>query len=106
MLYYGIMEKEKKTEKTLKCVNLYPSTYELIVENKKDWQITTFIDIAVRHYVKTMDDKSDMNKIQEQISEIRDAIRTNLGLSCEVLRQAGILNGNGEVKFTKPDIKG
>lgn len=99
MIYYKCME--KKTEKALKCVNLYPSTYELIINNKKDWQITTFIDAAVRHYVKTMDDDSEIKKIQEQMSEISDVVKTNLGLNCEVLRQAGILNGNGEIKFTK-----
>ena len=49
-----------------------------------------------------MNDNSDMNKILVQISEMRDAVRTNLGLSCEVLKQAGILNGNGEINFTKP----
>lgn len=92
---------EKKTEKALKSINIYPSTYDLIVENKKDYQITTFIDLAVRHYVKTMNDGSDMNLILKNIEEIRDAVRTNLGLSCEVLKQAGVLNGNGEVKFTK-----
>lgn len=96
------MENEiKKTEKTGKVISLYPSTYELIVKNKGDLQIATFIDSAVKHYIKTMDDTSDINKIYKEIDEIRDAVRTNLGLSCEVLKQAGILNGNGEVKFTK-----
>lgn len=91
----------EKTEKATKVINIYQSTYDLIISNKKDWQITTFIDAAVRHYVKSMNDDSDINKIYKEIDEIRDAVRTNLGLSCEVLKQAGILNGNGEVKFTK-----
>lgn len=91
----------EKTEKANKVINIYQSTYDLIIDNKKDWQITTFIDAAVRHYVKCMNDDSDINKIYKEIDEIRDAVRTNLGLSCEVLKQAGILNGNGEVKFTK-----
>lgn len=91
----------KKTEKTGKVISLYPSTYELIVKNKGDLQIATFIDSAVKHYIKTMDDTSDINKIYKEIDEIRDAVRTNLGLSCEVLKQAGILNGNGEIKFSK-----
>jgi hypothetical protein len=96
------MENEiKKTEKTGKVISLYPSTYELIVKNKGDLQIATFIDSAVKHYIKTMDDTSDINKIYKEIDEIRDAVRTNLGLSCEVLKQAGILNGNGEIKFSK-----
>ena len=92
----------KKTEKTQKTVNIYPSTYNAIVQHKGDWQISVFIDVAVKHYIKTMNDNSDMNKILVQISEMRDAVRTNLGLSCEVLKQAGILNGNGEINFTKP----
>lgn len=91
----------KKTEKTGKVISLYPSTYNLIVKNKGDLQIATFIDSAVKHYIKTIDDTSDLNKIYKEIDEIRDTVRTNLGLSCEVLKQAGILNGNGEVKFTK-----
>lgn len=91
----------KKTEKTGKVISLYPSTYDLIVKNKGDLQIATFIDSAVKHYIKTMDDTSDINKIYKEIDEIRDAVRTNLGLSCEVLKQAGILNGNGEIKFSK-----
>lgn len=95
------MEEIFKTEKTTKTVNIYPSTYDTITKHKGDYQISVFIDIAVRHYVKTMNDDSDMNKILKNIEEIRDAVRTNLGLSCEVLKQAGILNGNGEVKFSK-----
>ena len=91
----------KKTEKTGKVISLYPSTYDLVIKNKGDLQIATFIDEAVRHYVKTIDDSSDMNKILKNIEEIRDAVRTNLGLSCEVLKQAGILNGNGEINFSK-----
>ena len=91
----------KKTEKTQKTVNIYPSTYNLIVQNKGEWNLAVFIDAAVKHYVKHMNDDSDINKIYKEIDEIRDAVRTNLGLSCEVLKQAGILNGNGEVKFTK-----
>jgi hypothetical protein len=91
----------KKTEKTGKVISLYPSTYNLIVKNKGDLQIATFIDSAVKHYIKTIDDTSDLNKIYKEVDEIRDAVRTNLGLCCEVLKQAGILNGNGDVKFTK-----
>ena len=60
-----------------------------------------FIDLAVKHYVKTMNDSSEINQILTQITDIRDAVRTSLGLSCEVLKQAGILNGNGEVSFLK-----
>lgn len=95
------MNETQKTEKTSKVIKLYPSTYDLIVTNKGDLQIATFIDEAVRHYIKTIDDSSDMNKILKNIEEIRDAVRTNLGLSCEVLKQAGILNGNGEINFSK-----
>ena len=91
----------KKTEKTGKVISLYPSTYNLIVKNKGDLQIATFIDSAVKHYIKTIDDTSDLNKIYKEVDEIRDAVRTNLGLCCEVLKQAGILHGNGDVKFTK-----
>lgn len=91
----------KKLEKTQKTVNIYPSTYNAIVQNKGDWNISVFIDVAVNHYIKCMNDDSELSKINTQITEIRDAVRTNLGLSCEVLRQAGILNGNGEVTFPK-----
>ena len=89
----------KKTEKTIKTVNIYQSTYDTIVANKKDYQISVFIDLAVKHYVKTINDNSEMNQILKNVEEIRDAVRTSLGLSCEVLKQAGILNGNGEVTF-------
>ena len=89
----------KKTEKTIKTVNIYQSTYNTIVANKKDYQISVFIDLAVKHYVKTINDTSEMNQILKNVEEIRDAVRTSLGLSCEVLKQAGILNGNGEVTF-------
>lgn len=91
----------KKTEKTQKTINIYPSTYDTIIKNKGDWNIAVFIDAAVKHYVKTMNDDSDMKLILKNIEETRDAVRTSLGLSCEVLKQAGILNGNGEIKFTK-----
>lgn len=92
-----------KTEKTKKTVNIYPSTYDLIVKNQGDWNLAVFIDVAVKHYVKCMDDNSDINKIYKEIDEIRDAVRTNLGLSCEVLKQCGVLNGNGEIKWTKTE---
>ncbi len=88
-----------KTEKTQKTVSLYQSTYDLIIQNKGDWQISNFVDAAVKHYVKWMNDDSDINKIYKNIEEIRDAVRTNLGLNCEVLKQAGILNGNGEIEW-------
>ena len=104
ILFYNLgMNEIQKYEKTQKTVNIYPSTYNAIVENKGDWNIAVFIDAAVKHYVKTMNDDSDMNKILKNVEEIRDAVRTNLGLNCEVLKQAGILNGNGEVQFKKPD---
>lgn len=90
-----------KTEKTQKNINIYPSTYELIVNNKKEYNIAVFIDIAVKHYLKTINDDSDMNKILKNVEEMRDAVRTNLGLSCEVLKQLGVLNGNGELQVPK-----
>lgn len=92
-----------KTEKTQKNINIYPSTYELIVNNKKEYNIAVFIDIAVKHYLKTINDDSDMNKILKNVEEMRDAVRTNLGLSCEVLKQLGVLNGNGELQVPKKD---
>ena len=91
----------KKTEKTQKTVNIDPSTYNAIVQNKGDWQISVFIDAAVQYYIKCMNDDSELSKINTQITEIRDAVRTNLGLCCEVLKQCGVLNGNGEVTFPK-----
>lgn len=93
-----------KTEKTQKTVSLYQSTYDLIIQNKGDWQISNFVDAAVKHYVKCMNDDSDINKIYKNIEEIRDAVRTNLGLNCEVLKQAGILNGNGEIEWCEKKL--
>ena len=95
------MKEVNRFEKVKKNVAIFPSTYDLIVENKDEWPISVFIDVAVKNYIKTMNDSSDMNKILKNIEEIRGTVRTNLGLSCEVLKQAGILNGNGEVQFSK-----
>ena len=92
-----------KTEKTKKTVNIYPSTYNLIVAHQGDWNLAVFIDVAVKHYIKCMNDNSDINKIYKDIDEIRDAVRTNLGLNCEVLKQDCVLNGNGEIKWSKTE---
>lgn len=95
------MEEVNKFEKVKKNIAIFPSTYDLIMKNKDEWPISVFIDVAVKNYIKTMNDSSDMNKILKNIEEMRDAVRTNLGLSCEVLKQAGVLNGNGEIQFSK-----
>ncbi len=91
----------KKFEKAKKTINIYPSTYDAIVENKGDYQISVFIDIAVKHYLKSMKEESEISKIQKSIDEIRDAVRTNLSLNCEVLKQSGLLNASGEVEIKK-----
>lgn len=86
---------------TKKPVQIYETTFNNINTCKGDCNIATFIDMAVSYYIKHKDDSSDYKQIQKKLSLIHETLKTNLGLSCEVLRQAGILNGNGEVSFVK-----
>jgi hypothetical protein len=85
---------------------LYESTYDTINCNKGDKNIATFIDDAVNYYIRFAKDQSELVKINEKLSLIKDTQNTILGLNCEVLRQAKILNGNGEIMFKPVQTEG
>ncbi len=80
-----------------KSVQLYTGTYETINKNKGEKNIATFIDDAVNYYINTLREKRELEKINETLAAMKDTQNTILGLNCEILRQAGILNGNGEI---------
>ena len=82
-------------------VQLYPETYNTINKNRGNKTIAIFIDDAVNYYIRSFGDNSELKKINENLATMKDTQNTILGLNCEVLRQAGILNGNGEVTFPK-----
>lgn len=84
-----------------KSAQLYSKTFDTINRHRGEKNIATFIDDAVNHYVMARSDKSEMTKIRESLDSIRETQRTILGLNCEMLRQAGILNGNGEMDVLK-----
>ncbi len=88
---------------TKRPVQLYAGTYDTINKNKGEKNIATFIDDAVNYYILSFGKQSEFAMINEQLKLIRETQRTILGVNCEVLRQAGILNGNGEVTFKKND---
>ena len=92
-LYTESMEK--------KPVQLYTGTYDTINRHRGDKTIAIFIDDAVNYYVRSFGDNSELKNINENLTAMKDTQNTILGLNCEVLRQAGILNGNGEVTCTK-----
>jgi hypothetical protein len=93
-------------EKSSKPVKVFESTYDLILKYSGNKTAVQFIDEAVRFYVRSIDEGDPLFKINKTLDLISERQSTNLGLLCEVLRQAGILNGNGEITFTKPDVKG
>ena len=84
-----------------KPVQIYESTFNEINTHKGDNNIASFIDTAILYYIQHESDMSEYKKINERLLEIHETVKTNLGLNCEVLRQAGILNGNGEITFSK-----
>lgn len=84
-----------------KSAQLYSKTFETINKNRGEKNIATFIDDAVNYYVMANSDRRDIASIKESIETIRETQRTILGLNCEMLRQAGILNGNGEMDVLK-----
>lgn len=86
---------------TKKPVQLYEKTFDFINEHKDECNIATFIDNAVRYYVQHFDDQSELKKISDALNDIKETVRTNLGLNCEVLRQEGILDGNAVVTAHK-----
>lgn len=90
-----------KNEKTAVTVRIYDSTSQLINKYRDKASVGLFIKNAVEYYVKSFDKEDDINKIQKDIEDIKHAQRTNLGLLCEVLKQAGVLDGNGEIEFVK-----
>ena len=93
-------------EKSSKPVKVFESTYDLILRYSGNKTAVQFIDDAVKYYVRSIDEGDPLCKINKQLELINERQATNLGLLCEVLRQAGILNGNGEINFTKPDVQG
>lgn len=84
-----------------KPVKVYESTYNLVMEKRGDKTAIQFIDEAVRFYVRTLDEDDPLAKINKNLELINERTATNLGLLCEVLRQAKILNGNGEINVPK-----
>lgn len=90
-----------KNEKAGVTVRIYESTAKNIEKWKGNSSIGLFIDNAVNYYIKSLDNGDDLNQIRKAIDVINERQTTNLGLLCEVLRQAGILNGNGEIEFIK-----
>lgn len=89
-------------EKTAVTVRIFDSTDKLIKKYRDKKSAGVFIDDAVRYYVAhSIENGDDLARIREAIEQIRQTSQTNLGLLCEVLHQAGILNGNGEVSFKK-----
>lgn len=82
-------------------VQLYPETYDTINKNRGNKTIAIFIDDAVNYYIRSFEESSELKKINDNLNAMKDTQNTILGLNCEVLRQAGILNGNGEITFKK-----
>ena len=91
------------TETANKSVRIFDSTYELVNQYRGKKTATLFIDEAVSFYVKTLNEGDPYNKVVKSIDLINERQSTTLGLLCEVLRQAKILNGNGEIDFKQPD---
>lgn len=89
------------TEKTERPIKIFNSTYNLMNQHKGKRSLALFIDDAVTYYVRAMDNGDDITQIKKSIEVINERQATNLGLLCEVLRQAEILNGNGEINFKK-----
>lgn len=93
------MGKDKKTATT---VRIFESTSQLIDKWRGNYQIGVFIDNAVKSYIRhELDNGDSLMKIKQAVEAIQQTQATNLGLLCEVLSQAGVLNGNGEVSFQK-----
>lgn len=92
-----------KNEKATVTVRIYESTAKNIEKWKENAPMGLFIDNAVSYYIKSLDNGDDMTQIRKSLELINERQTTNLGLLCEVLRQAGILNGNGEIDFIKKE---
>lgn len=91
-------------EKTAVTVRIFDSTDKAIKKYRGRRSAGVFIDEAVRYYIAhNVDNGDDLARIRESLEQLRQTSQTNLGLLCEVLHQAGILNGNGEISFKKGD---
>lgn len=89
-------------EKTTTTVRIFDSTSRLIQKYRNNKSAGVFIAEAVEFYIAHQIDNGDeLYRIRTALEEMKQTEQTNLGLLCEVLRQAGILNGNGEVSFKK-----
>ena len=84
-------------ENPSRAVKVFESTIDLINKHKGKLTYPLYIDEAVNYYVRSMDEGDPFTRIMKAVEEIKQTQSTNLGLLCEVLRQAGILNGNGEI---------
>lgn len=94
----------KKNEKATVTVRIFESTSKAIEKWKGMNSVGVFIDDAVSHYIKSLDMDDTLTQIKKDLDVINERQSTNLGLLCEVLRQAGILNGNGEINFEKKNF--
>ena len=94
-----------RNEKASISVRIFDSTFQDILKWKGNNTVGVFIESAVEYYIKSLDCGDALSQIKKSLDEINETQATLLGLSCEVLRQAGILNGNGEVQFIKPAEK-
>lgn len=89
-------------ENAATTVRIYETTNQLVNKWRGKSSTGVFIDNAVKSYIRhELDNGDDIMKIRQALDELKQNSQTNLGLLCEVLRQAGILNGNGEVSFPK-----
>ena len=91
------------SEKTARPIKVFESTYATMEKFRGKRSFSVFVDDAVNFYVKSLDEGDPYTRIVKAIELINERQSTNLGLLCEVLRQAGILNGNGEVEFKKSE---
>lgn len=89
-------------EKTTTTVRIFESTSKLIQKYRGNKSAGVFVAEAVKFYIAHQIDNGDeLYRIRTALEEMKQTEQTNLGLLCEVLRQAGILNGNGEISFKK-----
>ena len=100
MMYIKVMDRNEKATVT---VRIYDSTSKTINKWRGNSPAGLFIDTAVAYYVKSLDSGDVLNKMQKDIEDMKHCQRTNLGLLCEVLKQVGVLDGNGEIQVPSKD---
>ncbi len=88
-----------KNEKAGVTVRIYESTLQKINRRKGNSPIGLFIDNAIEHYCKYLDNEKLIDKLEHDIEHIKSNQKISLGLLCEVLKQAGILDSGGEIKL-------